>query len=123
MMKRFLLLFFILPLLFSGCKKDASDERIHDVLVGKWLVISSGCNGSSWREYKADGTFDEFDGCLLLLRPSAGTWRIENQWLIIKAKVFPIDVYYSFYYLSTTNMTIKRGKTDSDNPQVKYKKE
>ena len=123
MVKRFLVFIVLFPLLFSGCTKDTSDERIYEVLIGKWVLVATGCDGESWRTYKTDGKYDEYDGCMSLLRENAGSWSVKDQWLIIKSDLFPINVYHSFYYLSTTNMIIKRGRVDSSNPQIKYRKE
>ena len=121
--KRFLLFIFLFPILFSGCEKDTSDERIYSVLVGKWIKTASNCDGGSWFDFKSDGTYDEFDGCATVMRENAGKWRIENQQLYIKAKVYPIDVPYSFYYLSTTEMIIVMGKIAPSKPQIKYRKD
>jgi hypothetical protein len=127
----FLLLLFTVA--FAGCReKDASDERIHTVLIGKWHTVTvnsqNECIDLSWREYKADGTFAEYDACTSVLDDNAGKWIIDNQCLVITARVFPIPVHYSFYYLSNTYMTITQGKTvgaaeEASNPKVSYKKQ
>lgn len=126
----FLLLFTVV---FAGCReKDASDERIHNVLIGKWYTVNTDsqdeCIGLSWREYKTDGTFAEYDACYSSLDDNAGKWTIDNQCLVITARVFPMPVHYSFYYLSNTYMTITQGKTvkaaeDANNPKTGYKKQ
>lgn len=111
--------------MFSGCKKDPSDDEIRNALIGKWTLVtssSSECNNQSWREYKADLSYDEYDACSAILRENVGTWRIEDGMLAIKARVFPIDVWYSFMYLSKSQMIIKQGLTSSSNSQIRYVK-
>ncbi len=111
----------------AGCKKDATDDRIISVVIGKWYRVKSAsqneCVSRSWRAYKVNGIYDEYEGCDAVLYENAGSWRVEDKFLIIKSNAFPLDVYYSFYYLSDTYMTIKQGLVTSDNTMYSYRKE
>jgi hypothetical protein len=108
----------------SGCEDDVTDEKIHNTVLGKWTLVaeSNECAQLSYREYLDNGTYNEYDHCDMILRENLGSWRIDSSYLVVKAKVFPIDVYYSFLYLSNSFMIVKQGNISSSNEELKYRR-
>ncbi len=113
-MKKFLVLFLVAVASFSGCKKKASNEEVHNMVIGKWSrVVSSSaeeCERISWVEYKADGMVDQYDACTGVLSENIAAWRIENDdsktYLVFKSESLSEDSYWYFRYLSKSKMTI-----------------
>ncbi len=119
-MKKYLLILLIFTVAFSGCKKEATDQNIRKTMIGRWYKVVSStaneCAKESWREFKEDGTYDDYDACQLILRESAGQWTVKHEegtpYLLIKTKTFPINVYWTFSYLSSSRMIVNRVNSE-----------